>query len=93
MRDLVLIGLLLLPVDQGVADQQCYPFDQVRRSLSATYHEEVVTAGMMGGGPNAMVILVSPAGTWTALVVRPDGTACMLAEGDTYTERPRGRDL
>lgn len=63
---------------QGRAN--CASYDSALEQLAEGYHEEpVVTGRGVGAG---MQILASPDGkTWTALVIMPDGRACIVMDG------------
>jgi hypothetical protein len=66
----------------------CAPYAEVEAKLAAEYHETRVQQGVVGEGRAMLVILASPDGaTWTALMVRHDGLACMAAAGSDWQVR------
>jgi hypothetical protein len=62
---------------------QCAGLADALAGLAATYGEEPRVTAMMTGG-NVLVITAAPSGGWTALEVRPDGTACIVAAGEAF---------
>jgi hypothetical protein len=83
----ILIALLVhfaMPAD---AQQQCPPRAQLVESLAKKFGETQRTMGYVGGANNAPVTAVmetyanDTTGTWTILLAKPDGTACMMASG------------
>ncbi|QYK42849.1 MAG: hypothetical protein KF887_07035 [Paracoccaceae bacterium] len=81
---IVTLGLWLLTIlwpSHAEAQAQCAPLDAVEAQLRDRYGEQLLFDGRAANG-HAMAVLVNPDGTtWTALVVRPDGIACMMASG------------
>lgn len=66
----------------AIAQMQCGGYADTLAAYSEKHGESIVTRGLDAGG-NAMVILGNPdTGTWTLLVVYPNGTACLVAYGD-----------
>jgi hypothetical protein len=60
----------------------CMPIHQIEEVLDK-YREKAFVAGRVDNG-NMLVIYTSPTGTWTAVVIAPNGTACV---------GPMGRDM
>jgi hypothetical protein len=60
----------------------CMPIHQIEEVL-AGYREKAWVAGRVDSG-NMLVIYTSPNGTWTAVVIAPNGMACV---------GPMGRDM
>lgn len=79
MAGAALVGLTAFAAQ---AQQQCGPMAKVSEYLTGQYGEALTIAGLM---PNGMMqIWVNPnTGTWTLLKVMPDGSACMMASGDS----------
>lgn len=72
----------------GQEQPPCAPYDQVEAKLAAEYRETRIQQGVVGDGRAMLVIFASPDGaTWTAVMVRPDGLACMAAAGDDWQTR------
>jgi hypothetical protein len=61
----------------------CAPIERVRADLRQQFGEVPVAAGLSDRGL-VVTIFASPAGTWTAVVVRPDGLACQAAAGEGW---------
>ncbi len=53
--------------------------------LKGKYQEAPVSRGLARSG-NVYEVFASPAGTWTIIVVLPNGKACFVAEGTAYQE-------
>lgn len=69
--------------------QTCPQWEAAQAHLAERYGEYRTAMGVMTDG-NLLIILTTPEGTtWTALVVSPGGTACMVAAGGTWLgDRP-----
>ena len=87
MRYLLILLACLLSWS-AVAQESCAPYDQVAAKLAAEFHETRVQQGIVGEGRALLAIFASPNGeTWTAVMVRPDGLACMAAAGQDWQTR------
>jgi hypothetical protein len=76
---IVILALLSLPSWA----QTCAPRDQVIAKLAGTYGEEQSYVAMSEGG--LVEMYVSPTtGTWTFLLAKPDGSACLIASGKEW---------
>jgi len=64
---------------------QCAPREQIAQTLASNYHEKPAGMGVSATGA-LTVIFASPAGTWTAVAVKPSGLACVLDVGDGWTD-------
>jgi len=61
--------------------QACAPADEMTTMLAERYGEALVFAGLSARG-HAVTILLNPeTGTFTALIVSPNGRACMVDAG------------
>lgn len=78
----VLIATLCLIGAPALAEPQCAGLADALAGLSANYGEAPRVSALMG--ETALVITASPAGTWTALEVHPDGLACIVAAGEAF---------
>ena len=77
----------LMPVVAQAQPQQkaCMPFEQARKALGDSYGESVTGVGIAGNGKSMLAILSNPeTGTWTALVVSPEGVACGIGGGEDW---------
>ena len=81
------VAAFFIPVVAQAEPQQkaCMPFEQARKALGDSYGEVVTSVGIAGNGKNMLAILSNPeTGTWTALVVSPEGTACGIGGGEDW---------
>lgn len=63
------------------ATVQCAGVVDLLAQLDSQYHEQQLFIGQMGQGAN-LIVTANPSRTsWTALVVGPDGKACIAAMG------------
>lgn len=67
----------------------CLPTPQVHAELADKYGEARVAAGLSGRGA-ILELWASEAGTWTALVTRPDGLSCIVDAGQGIAMFPQG---
>ena len=65
---------------------QCAPKEEIAKSLASNYHEKPVGMGVSSSSGALTVIYASPAGTWTAIAITPNGSACVLDVGDGWTD-------
>lgn len=65
----------------------CGPIQQIEEVL-ANYREKPLVAGRIEGG-NMLVIYSSPTGNWTAVIIAPNGIACVGPMGTDM--KPVGR--
>lgn len=66
---------------------QCAPYAQLVGGLEAGYGEILAVTGTIDA-VRMETCVNSTTLTWTVIVVRPDGTACMLASGMDFAEVP-----
>lgn len=64
----------------GPTDNGCAPPAELLTWLETEHGERVVGLGRLGNGA-AVLLTMSPEGSWTLLAAMPDGTACMAAAG------------
>lgn len=65
----------------AAAQQGCDDAAAMRAALAAKFGEAVLMRGMVSGTQILEVWGAPEAGTWTVLVIRADGTACLRAAG------------
>lgn len=63
-----------------IATLVCWPMSDARAGLAKGFREAPIYRGVTPGG-DIMELLVSSKGTWSVLVIKPDGQACGLASG------------
>jgi formylmethanofuran dehydrogenase subunit D len=85
------VSPLLAAIVLAQAAPTCGPFDVVLANLREKYGE-VVSVRALNKERNALVIFSNPkTGSWTAMVVMPNGTACGIDSGngfDKYVGEP-----
>ena len=63
----------------------CLPLPALTERLLAKYGEQPAAEGITGNGAARLVIWANPnTGTWTAAVVVPAGTACLVGSGEGW---------
>lgn len=91
MKTALLAMLIALPA--AADDLKCEPRKELARALSEKWGETTI---FTGAGPNGATIEIFARvnGTWTAIVVAPDGIACPVAAGDAWAGFmiPQGQD-
>lgn len=84
-----LAGAILIGLHFAVRAQQvnCDEHWRLIKYLSDQYDEHPYITGAMANG-NLLQITVSskPPQTWTVILVRPDGIACLVTAGDGWQE-------
>jgi hypothetical protein len=66
------------------AQQACLALPQFLDGLEAKYAETPRMSGL--SGTQLLVITAGEAGIWTALLVNPDGSACMVSAGEAFVQ-------
>lgn len=88
-----LIAALLLAARPAAAQQpppSCIPYPEMVATLAESFDEHAVGIGL--SGPTRLEIFAASDGeTWTAIVVRPDGLACIVAAGGGWKMVQAGR--
>lgn len=71
----------------------CWPLVELRDSLAKGFYEAPIYRGVTPKG-DIVELLVSPKGTWSVVVIKPDGLACGLASGidGQIVAAPKGPD-
>jgi len=78
-----IVGIVLLTATPVVAQQNCGDASAIHSRLMEQYHEAPRTMGMANG--SAIVQYANEeTGTWTILVLNPNGIACLVASGDSW---------
>jgi hypothetical protein len=74
----------IMAATPAFAQMQCGGYADAVAHLSSEYGESLAVQGVDGAG-NVVAMFANPdTGTWTALIVRPDGTACMVSSGGAF---------
>lgn len=75
------VWCLMLLAREALAET-CGPYDGVSEGLRTGYGETPRFHGLTEGSGALMVVTLNEdSGSWTVLMVRPDGFACMVAAG------------
>jgi hypothetical protein len=80
---LAVLALVTSPAFSQTASPNCAGVADALAGLSANYGEAPRVTALMTGG-NMLIITAAPAGGWTALEVKPDGAACIVAAGEGF---------
>jgi hypothetical protein len=84
----LLAALSFAPATDAYAVQvQCAKHNQMVGLLSEKYSENPVAMGTVSED-RYMQLFVSPGGSWTVLVTKTDGQACIVAAGQNWEKLP-----
>ena len=81
MRLALALCLLTAP---AYAEAPCAEHDKVAAMLESQYGEIPFATGTVMAGAAAEFYRNDTTGTWTLLVIRPDGLACIAAAGEAF---------
>ena len=80
-RSLGVLCALVVNSLPAAAQIACLPRAEIAAALLAEFGERPAVLGLMASG-SLLELFVAPAGaTWTVIVIRPGGAACMIASG------------
>lgn len=68
----------------ATAQQQCAPYESVVAQLADDYQEQLRTLGLVDNDAVVVQFANEETGTWTILVVSPQGVACLIASGESW---------
>lgn len=77
----------LLTATAGAQVTICGDRDAIAGKLAADYSERQAALGLAADG-RLVEVFASPTGTWTLLLTRPDGQACVVIHGESWTPTP-----
>lgn len=86
MRALLAVALMALTVP-AQAQSMCSQRKDLLKAITEKYNEVRVGIGMTGGSA-VHELYVSKTGTYTIIVTRPDGMACVVAAGVGWSAVP-----
>ena len=69
----------------ALAQTTCIDHDHLAKTLAAKHGEEVVGRGLQSATQLFEVWRSSDTGSWTIVMLRPDGIACIMASGFAWT--------
>ena len=79
-----LIGILVMfACTPAPAQSACEFRKSLMAKLNTGYNERPIGIGVASTG-NVVELIVSPDGTWTIMVTKPDGIACIAAVGEDW---------
>lgn len=81
------------PVVQAQAQMLCGPRELLVQRLAEDYGEDQKGAGLRGPGALYELWISDRTGSWTFIVTRPDGVACMLADGQNWVDMPKAEEV
>jgi hypothetical protein len=81
------VAALVLNGQASAATPQCAAHEEMVKVLATRYSEAPKAVGLVNED-RVVEIFVSKAGSWTILVTRPGGTACILAAGQNWEDVP-----
>lgn len=84
---LVALAVAAAPL-AAFAEPRCLGQADALADLKARFDEDLRWSGLITNGQLLAVTLAPDGTTWTALVIRPDGLACLLAAGESWAEKP-----
>lgn len=79
----MLVAAALFPFQAVQAQTVCGPRAAFVEQLARQHGEQTSALGLAAGG-RIVEVLSARGGSWTILVVRPDGVACVLAAGEAW---------
>lgn len=75
-----------------VAEPACAPRDAVTAKLERQFGETPVSAGLADGERGIFSIYANgDTGTWTAVLIKVDGSACLIASGSNWGAMPESK--
>jgi hypothetical protein len=75
-----LVAALLALAAAPATAQACLPRDDLIEALEGTYAEHLRMQALTTGG-RLVEMYLAPSGSWTIVLVRPDGMACPVMSG------------
>jgi hypothetical protein len=72
----------------ALGQMACGPRDAFIEHMATNFNEAPAHMGVTPRG-HVVEILVSPTGTWTLLLNKPTGEACMISSGRAWEDIPR----
>lgn len=84
MRAVVTALLLATCVPANAQTAQCVNYEAMVVGLADSYGERRIISGLNGDGTVVQMFANTETGTWTAVILHPDGMACMVAAGEQF---------
>lgn len=77
---------MLIAPPATAAASYCAPRDKLLQQLAENYGETRRAGGVQGGHAVVEVYASAETGSWTIVLTRPDGDACAVAAGQSWSE-------
>jgi len=77
---------MITPVQ--AAEQACAPRASALNHLAKKYNEQPVAMGLANNGGVLEIISTAEGSTWTIILTMPNGVACMIATGESWSILP-----
>jgi hypothetical protein len=84
---LLLVAATVLSATPSVAQTACGDRAKFIETLSRKF-DEMPSAFGIAGQKNLIELFVSKSGSWTMLMTRPSGMACIIATGQSWEQFP-----
>lgn len=92
MRAAALALALVLASGPAAGQQPCARHEVVVERLAQIHGETLQSAGLTTGDTAIVEVYASEeTGSWTILIVLPNGIACLIAAGQMWDASPAGR--
>lgn len=88
-RAALAVALAVASSATGAQAQACANRDLVVARLEERYGETLQSLGLNQNNSLVEVYASEETGTWTILLTRPDGVACLIAAGQMWDAAPR----
>lgn len=87
MRTILALTLAASAASPALAEtKNCADRAKITQRLEAGYGEKFAGGGLRNSESIYEVWMSDDSGTWTILMTRPDGTACVMAAGTNWRE-------
>jgi len=84
---MVIAALLASPALSQEAPRNCQDRTSILAELASKYRESPVAMGLDSTGGLIEVLATEGGRTWTIIISRPDGFACVLSSGEAWRQR------
>ena len=81
------LALALLLFASSAVAQQCGPRDDLAKQLEQKYGERPIASGVSGRGALVEVFMSADGSSWSIVLTRPNGMACLVDEGEGWRWR------
>ena len=88
------VGAGLFALTPPATAGPCGIREQIIKDITATFREKRTAIALLRSG-EVLEVFVSPGGTWTILVSKRSGIACVVAAGEVWRQEamPKGPDV